>query len=168
MIEVRLDDLAFAAVDAVVRPADATLDPVTTAAARLDRQAGARFAEQRRVLHALVPGAAVVTGAGELAAKFVVHAVIQSVDQPATSDTVRRALISAWQRVAQWQLVTIAMPLVGAGAGQLSIDEAARLLRDTLDDPLRPPEFPASVVVMVDREADRVEIDAVLTRRGHG
>lgn len=168
MIEVRLDDLAFAAVDAIVRPADATLDPVTTAAARLDRQAGERFAEQRRVQHALVPGAATVTGAGELAAKFVVHAVIQSRDQPASADTVRRALVSAWQRVAQWQLVTIAMPLIGAGAGQLSIDEAARLLRETLDHPLRPPEFPASVVVMVEREADRIEIDAALGRRGRG
>ncbi|HEU5358473.1 MAG TPA: macro domain-containing protein [Gemmatimonadales bacterium] len=165
MIEVRVDDLAFAEVDAVIRPADAALDPVTTAAARLDRQAGPRFSEQRRTQQALVPGAAVVTGAGDLPAKFVVHAVIQSAEQPATADTVRRALVSAWQRVAQWQLVSIAMPLVGAGAGQLSIDEAARLLRDTLDDPLRPAEYPASVVVMVEREGDRAEIEAALGGR---
>ncbi|MGH7531807.1 MAG: macro domain-containing protein [Gemmatimonadales bacterium] len=164
MIAVRVDDLAFAEVDAIIRPADATLDPVTTAAARLDRQAGARFTEQRQIQHALVPGAAVVTGAGDLPAKFVVHAIIQSAEQSATPDTVRRALTSAWQRVAQWQLGTIAMPLIGAGAGQLSIEEAARLLRDTFHDSRRTSEFPASVVVMVEREADRTEIDAILGR----
>lgn len=162
MITVRVDDLAFAEVDAVVRPADATLDPVTPAAAQLDRRAGARFQAQCRVVTALVPGAAVVTGAGELAAKFVVHTVIRSREEPVSADTVRRALTSAWQRMAQWQLASVAMPLVGAGAGQLPLDEAVRLLRATLDDPMRPPEFPAAVVVMVEREGDRVEVEAAL------
>ncbi|MGB7212515.1 MAG: macro domain-containing protein [Gemmatimonadales bacterium] len=164
MILVRVDDLAFAEVDAIIRPADATLDPVTTAAARLDRQAGARFVEQRKIQQALVPGAAVVTGAGELPAKFMVHAVIQSAEQSATSDTVRRALMSAWQRIAQWQLATIAMPLVGAGAGQLPADEAARLLRDTLEESRRISEFPVSVVVMVERDSDRAEVELIIGR----
>ncbi|HET7024807.1 MAG TPA: macro domain-containing protein [Gemmatimonadales bacterium] len=166
MILVRVDDLAFAEVDAIIRPADATLDPVTTTAARLDRQAGARFAEQRKIQQALVPGAAVVTGAGELPAKFMVHAVIQSAEQSATSDTVRRALVSAWQRAAQWQLATIAMPLIGAGAGQLPVEEAARLLRDTLDESRRASGFPASVVVMVERDTDRAEIELIVGRPG--
>lgn len=165
MITVRVDDLAFAEVDAIVRPADAALDPVTTAAAQLDRRAGEKFQQQRRVQTVLVPGAAVVTGAGELAAKFVVHAVISSREEPVTADTVRRALTSAWQRMAQWQLLSAAMPLIGAGAGQLPIDEAARLLRETLDDPARPPEFPAAVVVMVERENDRIEIESALGMR---
>lgn len=166
MIEVVVDDLAFAEVDAIVRPADAALEPVTTAAARVDRQAGERFAAQRRIQTPLAPGAAVVTGAGELPAKFVVHAVIQSADHPVSADAVRRALVSAWQRMAQWQLATVAMPVIGAGAGQLPLEEAARLLRETLDDPMRTAEFPRSVKVVVERESDREQVAAVLGRRG--
>ncbi|HEU4763501.1 MAG TPA: macro domain-containing protein [Gemmatimonadales bacterium] len=165
MIQVAVDDLAFAEVDAVVRPADTALDPVTTGAARLDRQAGERFTAQRRIQTPLAPGAAVVTGGGDLPAKLVVHAVIQSRDQPVSADSVRRALVSVWQRMAQWQIRTVAMPVVGAGAGQLPIEEAARLLRETLADPARDPAFPASVTVMVDRESERELVAAAVLPR---
>ena len=60
MIRVVVDDLAFIEADAVLRPADAILAPVTPAVSRLDRLAGERFAEQRRVSTGLETGAAVV------------------------------------------------------------------------------------------------------------
>src|SRR4029077_19278017 len=44
MIEVVVDDLAFVEADAILRPADDTLAPLTPAMKRLDLQAGARFA----------------------------------------------------------------------------------------------------------------------------
>ena len=40
MIRVLVDDLAFLPVDAVLRPANDTLDPTTPAISRLDHQAG--------------------------------------------------------------------------------------------------------------------------------
>ena len=60
MIEVVVDDLAFVRADAVLRPADDRLEPAQGAAARLDTQAGPRFADLRRVQNPLVVGAAVV------------------------------------------------------------------------------------------------------------
>jgi O-acetyl-ADP-ribose deacetylase (regulator of RNase III) len=158
MIEVIVDDLAFVRADAVIRPADERLEPVQGAAARLDAQAGARFAELRRVQNPLVVGAAVVTGGGDLTAPLVVHTVIQSREENVTADTVRRALTSAWQRAAQFQLMSIATPLVGVGAGQLDLEDAARILRETWDDPMRRPEFPAALTIVVERERDRDEI----------
>jgi hypothetical protein len=47
MIEVVVDDLAFVEADAILRPADDTLAPLTPAMKRLDLQAGARFATLR-------------------------------------------------------------------------------------------------------------------------
>jgi len=158
MIEVIVDDLAFIRADAVIRPADERLEPVQRAATRLDEQAGPRFAELRKVQNPLVVGAAVVTGGGDLTAPLVVHAVIQSRDENVSADTVRRALVSAWQRAAQFQLMSIATPLVGAGAGQLPVEEAARLLRDTWNDPSRRAEFPAALTIVVERDRDRDEI----------
>ena len=59
-----------------------------------------------------------VTGGGDLAAGFVLHVVIADERGPAGRDRiVRRALVSAWQRAADWGLRRLAAPLVGAGAG---------------------------------------------------
>lgn len=165
MIEVVVDDLAFVRADAVVRPADERLEPVQGAAARLDSQAGPRFAELRKVQNPLIVGAAVVTGGGDLTAPLVLHTVIQSHDSNVSADSVRRALTSAWQRAAQFQLMSIAMPLVGAGAGQLAVEEAARILLDTWNDPTRRPEFPAALTVVVERERDREEILPIFASR---
>ena len=61
MIEVVVDDLAFTAADAIVRPTDSRLDAVTPAVVRLDQFAGDALAGQRRVQSALAVGSAVVT-----------------------------------------------------------------------------------------------------------
>lgn len=162
MIEVVVDDLAFTAADGIVRAADARLDAVTPAVVRLDQVAGASFAGQRRVQTALAVGSAVVTGGGDLAAPFVLHAVIQSSDEPASPGTVRRALLSAWQQAAEWGLDLLATAPVGTGAGQLSLEDAAVLLADTF-----PPagSRPSRLRIVVEREEDRVLVDAVVQRR---
>jgi hypothetical protein len=113
VIRVVVGELARESVDAVVRPADARLAPVGRAAARLDELGGPRFAEQRRTTTPLEAGAAVVTGGGDLAAGFAVHVVVADERGPAGREMIRRALVSAWQRVGDWGLTRIATPLVG-------------------------------------------------------
>lgn len=163
MIRVVVDDLAGVAVDAVLRPADQSLDPVTPAISRLDRQAGERFEAQRRVTTPLEAGAAVVTGGGDLKAPFVLHVVIRDSSSPVGREVVRRALVSAWQRATDWGLGTIAAPLVGAGAGQLSMEEAAALLAETFprNASERPP---AELHIVVEREEERAMVEAILRR----
>jgi O-acetyl-ADP-ribose deacetylase (regulator of RNase III) len=163
VIRVMVDDLAEVAVDAVLRPADQSLDPVTSAMSRLDRQAGDRFEAQRRVTTPLEAGAAVVTGGGDLKAPFVLHVVIRDPTSPVGRDVVRRALVSAWQRATDWGLGTIATPLVGAGAGQLSMEEAASLLAETF--PRGATErHPAELRIVVEREEERQMVEAILRR----
>lgn len=164
MIRVVVDDLAFLPVDAVLRPADERLDPVTPAMSRLDAQAGSRFADQRRVQIPLDIGAAVVTGAGDLTAKFVLHAVIQSSQVSPSREAIRRALVSAWQRASDWELAAIATPLVGTGAGQLSIEEAADLLAGTLSQHRARAQYPSMVHIVLEHEAERDAVQAVVAR----
>jgi O-acetyl-ADP-ribose deacetylase (regulator of RNase III) len=106
-----------------------------------------------------------VTGAGSLAAKFVVHAVIQSDQRASNPDSVRRALLSAWQRASDWELEAIATPLVGTGAGQLSLEEAAAILSDTLHEHRARAQFPAEVQIVIERESDRSTVEAVVARK---
>ena len=165
MIRVVVDDLAFLAADAIIRPSNEHLDPVTPAVSRLDAQAGEGFTSQRRMQSALDVGAAVVTGAGDLAASFVVHAVIQSDHTRSSPDSVRRALLSAWQRANDWELRSIATPLIGSGAGQLSLEDAATILAETLEEHRQRAQYPTDVQIVLEREVDRSAVEAVIARR---
>jgi O-acetyl-ADP-ribose deacetylase (regulator of RNase III) len=163
VIQVVVDDLALTPADAVVRPADETLGPLTPAISRLDERAGPRFAEQRRLSSPLKAGAAVVTGSGDLTAPFVLHVVIRDSDSGVGREVVRRALVSAWQRATDWELRIIATPLVGAGAGQLSLEEAATLLAETF--PGSPGGCPSELHIVVDGDADKELVEAIVRRR---
>jgi O-acetyl-ADP-ribose deacetylase (regulator of RNase III) len=162
VILVIVDDLATTTADAVLRPADECLGPLTPAMSRLDEHAGPRFAEQRRLTTPLKAGAAVVTGGGDLSAPYVLHVVIRDPDSRVGRDVVRRALVSAWQRATDWELSTIAAPLVGAGAGQLSVEEAAILLAETF--PTEHTGCPTELHILVERDADRELVEAIIRR----
>ena len=64
MIRVVVDDLAFLASDAIVRPATTRLDPTTPAVRRLEQVGGPEFTGHLRIQKELAVGAAVVTAAG--------------------------------------------------------------------------------------------------------
>jgi O-acetyl-ADP-ribose deacetylase (regulator of RNase III) len=88
--------------------------------------------------------------------------VIQDPDSGVGRDVVRRALVSAWQRATDWELGTIATPLVGAGTGQLSLEEAARLLAETF--PPGPGGCPSELRIVVERDAERELVEAIVRR----
>jgi O-acetyl-ADP-ribose deacetylase (regulator of RNase III) len=154
-------DLARQAVDAVVRPADATLAAVGDAAARLDDLGGHRFAAQRRTTTPLEAGAAVVTGGGDLPAGFVLHVVVADERGPAGRDRIRRALVSAWQRAGDWGLRRVAAPLVGVASGQLTIEESAGLLVETWP---RSDTEGTELTIVVDAAAQQAAIEALVRR----
>ena len=163
MITVVVDDLASLRVDAVLRPAGESLEPLAAVASRLDRLAGQRFAEEHRVAAPLEAGAAVVTGGGDLVAPFVIHVVIGDSASPVARTTVRRALVSAWQRAGAWGLGRIGAPLVGAEAGQLSLEESATLLAETFPPP-GTSDTPAELWIVVERQEERDAVEAIVRR----
>ena len=163
MIRVVVGELGREAVDAVLRPADAGLAPVGSAAVRLDELGGERFAAQRRTATPLEAGAAVVTGGGELSAGYVLHVVIADDRGPAGRDKVRRALVSAWQRADDWGLGRMAAPPVGAAGGQLSLEQSAELLVETFPrsgDGAGGPELR----IVVEAAAERDVVEAIVRR----
>jgi len=162
VIQVVVDDLALIQADALLRPADETLNPLSEAISRLDQRAGPRFAEQRRLSAPLKAGAAVVTGSGDLPAPFVLHAVIRDTEAAVGPEVVRRALLSAWERAADWELGIIAAPLVGADAGQLKPEEAATLLAETF--PTGHSGCPFELHIVVERDAERELVEAIVRR----
>jgi O-acetyl-ADP-ribose deacetylase (regulator of RNase III) len=164
VIRVVVGELGREAVDAVLRPADATLAPVGAAAVRLDELGGEGFANQRRTATPLEAGAAVVTGAGALAADFVLHVVVADERGAAGREQIRRALVSAWQRAGDWGLARVAAPLVGAANGQLTVEVSAQLLVETFPGPEGRQE-PPELRIVVDAPAERDVVEAIVRRK---
>lgn len=164
MIRVVEGDIAGLAVQAVVRPADEHLEPIGPTATRLDAAGGASLTQLRRTLAPLEVGSAVITGAGDLPAEFVLHLVIHGEERAASRDTVRRALMSAWHRAEAWELGTIAASLDGLGGRILSIDDAARMLVESFRERTRPSPIPAELQVVVRSSEERGAIEPWLSR----
>ncbi len=155
MILVVQQPLATLAVDAVVRAADDALRPVGAVSHDLDLAAGQRGAAQRAVQAPLEVGAAVITGGGDLTAEFVLHVVVQGAERPATRETVRRALASAWHRAEGWQLTRVAAALSGF---PLSDEEIALALAETFLDRAGNSGYPAELHVAIDHPEQRAAL----------
>ena len=126
MIHVVTGDLASVTADAVARPATTRLEPLTPALRRLDEAAGPKFVEQCRLRHELPAGAAVVTGAGSLAAEFVVHLILGPAADTVTTDALARAMDAALWQCTQWQIESRAGPV--PAIGNLASDAALEVL----------------------------------------
>lgn len=164
MIRVVVDDIAFVQADAVIRPATATLEPTSSALRHLEQVGGPSLQRQSQVQQALAVGAAVVTGGGDLPTEFVIHAVVRSVQEPVSRDGVRRALISALQRAVDWHFSRVTVPLLGTGAGNLSVEDAAQVMVETLGRHTATAPYPTDVAIVVDSEQDKLVFDALLRR----
>ncbi len=163
MIHVVVDDLAFVEADAIVRPTTSRLEPVSSSLNRLDEMGGTAFRQQLHVGEELSVGAAVVTGGGGLAAELVIHAVISAPGDPPTRGGVARALQSVLERAGDWQVTHLALPPVGVGPGNLSVEESAQVIRDALRVIPDTAAHPRDVTIVVDREEDRDIFEAHLS-----
>ena len=166
MIRVRIDDLAFYDGEAIVRPVNEDLGATTPLLRRLELAAGAQLHDQIRLQEPLPVGAAVVTSAGELQTELLVHAVVMSRTERVTSDSVRRALTSALQRVESWQIRQVAIPPFGLGAGNLDVDESARVMLSVIAQHLGAARYPEDITLIAETADEERALSAALQRSG--
>ena len=161
-IEIRIDDLAFFEGEAIARPVNAMLGATTPIMRKLERAAGATFADTIRPREPLPVGAATVTNAGELSVELMIHGVVSSDDEPVTRDTVRLALMSAMQRAVAFQIREVAIAPFGLGAGNLDIEDSAEVMMEVLNAHLRSASYPARIVIFAETEFEEQMLRAQL------
>ncbi len=164
MIRVVVDDLAFVSADAVIRPTTATMEPLSSSLRRLEKVGGPSFWNQLSIHDDLAVGSAVVTGAGDLAADLVIHAVICSTEEPVSPQHVRGALISALQRADDWQIRRLALPPIGTGAGNLQLEDVAQLTVDILGKAMATANYPKEISIVVEKDEDMAIFEAYLRK----
>ena len=126
-------DITTMAVDAVVNPANSLGIMGGGVAAALSRRGGPTIQREAMSLAPIAVGAAVVTNAGQLFAKHVIHA--PTMEQPGSKvgvENVRRATRAALLAAAHHGFDLIAIPGMGTGLGGVDPSDAARAIVDEL------------------------------------
>ncbi len=78
------------------------------------------------------PGRCVVTAAGRLPARFVLHAAVMGQDLQTSAEFIERAMRSALQAAEQLKLTSIAFPALGTGVGGFPVDDCAWIMVDAV------------------------------------
>ena len=120
-------DICDLEVDAIVNPANVTLWMSTGVAGAIKRRGGdaIEFAAVRQAPVAL--GGAIVTDAGSLGARWVIHAVSLDQQRRTSAAAIEQAVRSALARARELGVETLAIPALGTGVGGFPLDEAARI-----------------------------------------
>jgi len=130
-------DICVLEVDAIVNPANPTLWMSSGVGGALKRAGGDEIEFAAVHQGPIELGDAIVTGAGRLAAKAVIHAVSLDRNRRTSGPVLEAAVRSAMARAREVGVSSLAIPALGTGVAGFPLEEAARITVTTVRDELR-------------------------------
>jgi O-acetyl-ADP-ribose deacetylase (regulator of RNase III) len=126
-IEVRQADITKLEVDAIANAANTELKHGGGVAGAIVRAGGRAVQEESDRRAPIGLGEAVETTAGELPAKWVIHAATMELGGPTSADIIRRATASTLRRAEELGARSLGLVAFGTGVGGFPVEEAARI-----------------------------------------
>jgi O-acetyl-ADP-ribose deacetylase len=126
-VEVREADITKLDVDAIANAANTELRHGGGVAAAIVRGGGRSIQDESDRLAPIELGEAVATGAGELPARWVIHAATMHLGGPTSADIIRRATASALGAAEEVGAKSLGLVAFGTGVGGFPVEEAARI-----------------------------------------
>lgn len=124
-LEVLQGDITEFSGDAIVNPANTLLIMGGGVAGAIKRKGGDTIEFEARKYAPVPIGDAVVTTAGRLKCRFIIHSpTVQYPGSPSTSEQVYKATRAALIKAKEIGVKSIALPLMGAGVGGLRPEES--------------------------------------------
>ncbi len=132
-IKIIQGNLLEAKVDAIVNPANSQGFMGGGVAAAIQKIGGNEI-EQAAIEQAPISvGQAVLTTAGSLPYKGIIHApTMEHPSEPIPAKQVEMATLAALRLADEKNLTSIAFPGMGTGVGRVDVDEAAKIMIDTI------------------------------------
>jgi O-acetyl-ADP-ribose deacetylase (regulator of RNase III) len=127
-------DLTDQEVDAIVNAANNHLWMGAGVAGAIKRKGGTEIEKEAMSKGPIPVGEAVVTRAGTLKAKHVIHAAVMGQDLTTNEEYIRSATLSTLRRAKELKIKSIAFPAFGTGVGGFPVDECARIMLDSVKD----------------------------------
>jgi O-acetyl-ADP-ribose deacetylase (regulator of RNase III) len=129
-------DLVEQDVDAIVNAANNDLVLGAGVAGAIRRRGGATIQQECDALGSIRVGEAAITSAGDLPARFVIHAASMGLGGITTSHALRSSMDHAFRLAHEKDLRTIAIPAVGTGIARFPMDECAIIMARSLREAL--------------------------------
>jgi O-acetyl-ADP-ribose deacetylase len=128
IIKIVQGDITTCVTDAIVNAANNHLWMGGGVAGAI-KHAGGKSIEEEAVRLGPIPiGEAVVTNAGTLKAKYVIHAAGMGQDLQTDDEKIALATRNSLLRANQYHLASIAFPAIGTGVGGYSVEKAAEIM----------------------------------------
>ena len=137
MIRVVLSKAGEVEAEAILRSVSSDLEADTPFSRELEILMGTGVSERLQAMGEFPVGAAVITPGGDLSFAFMIHVVLQSVEERVTPEGLRSALQNGLRRAEEWGLETLALPPLGTGAGNMDAGEAAAVMVPVISDHLQ-------------------------------
>ncbi len=127
-IEVVQGDITKQEVDAIVNAANNHLWMGAGTAGAIVRAGGREIEDEAIRQGPIEVGEAVVTGAGHLSCKHVIHAAAMGQDLHTSADKIRASTDNALKRAEELGLSSVAFPALGTGVGGFDYTQAAEIM----------------------------------------
>jgi O-acetyl-ADP-ribose deacetylase (regulator of RNase III) len=127
-LDVVQQDVTQLEVDAIANAANTQLMHGGGVAAAIQRAAGQALAEESRAKAPIGLGDAVETTAGDMPARWVIHAATMELGGPTSAEIIERATRSTLRVAEELGCTSLALVAFGTGVGGFPLDEAAALM----------------------------------------
>ena len=128
MLEILDGDITAQSTAAIVNAANNEFWMGAGVAGAIKARGGAQIEADAMAQGPVEPGACVVTAAGRLPARFVIHAAVMGQDLRTSAELIDRATRNALNVAEQLQLDAIACPAFGTGVAGFPLSECAELM----------------------------------------
>jgi O-acetyl-ADP-ribose deacetylase len=131
-VHIETGDITTYHVDAIVNAANNDLFLGSGVAGAIARAGGPSIQEECDRHGPIEVGAAAITGAGTLPARYVIHQASMRLGGQASADSIARSTEAVLKLAEENGLRTLAFPAVGTGVGGFDARKCAQLMIDTV------------------------------------
>lgn len=135
MPEIRLSqgDISDIEVDAVVNAANTSLQLGSGVAGAIHERGGPGIQQHCDRIGPIELGAAAMTEAGKLPARYVIHAASMNPGGTTTEDSLRSSVRRSLDLATEHRLSSLALPAIGTGVGGFSVQRCAEILFEEVE-----------------------------------
>jgi O-acetyl-ADP-ribose deacetylase (regulator of RNase III) len=127
-------DITDLEVDAIVNAANNHLWMGAGVAGAIKRKGGKEIEDEAMKKGPIPIGEAIVTSAGKLKAKYVIHAAVMGQDLVTNEEYIKNATLNSLRRAEELKIKSIAFPAFGTGVGGFPIDRCAQIMLDQVKE----------------------------------
>ena len=147
-------DITDQEVDAIVNAANNHLWMGAGVAGAIKRKGGNQIEDEAMKKGPIPIDEAIVTSAGKLKAKYVIHAAVMGQDLTTNEEYIKNATLNSLKRAEELKIKSIAFPAFGTGVGGFPLDRCAQIMLDQVKDFLKKTKYLREVLfVLFDKKS---------------